>query len=51
MTTDQLGTESETPDRRRAADRRLSDRRVLRRVLQVGQRSADRRVSDRRTAN
>jgi len=51
MTTDQLGTESETPDRRHGTDRRLNDRRVLRRVLQVGQLSADRRVSDRRTAN
>ena len=50
MTTDQLSAESETPDRRRETDRRLSDRRVLRRVLQVGQRSADdQRVSDRRT--
>ena len=50
MTTDQLSTESETPDRRSETDRRLSDRRVLRRVLQVGQRSADdQRVSDRRT--
>ncbi len=50
MTTDQLSTESETPDRRSETDRRLSARRVLRRVLPVGQRSAeDQRVSDRRT--
>jgi hypothetical protein len=38
MTTDQLSTESETPDRRSETDRRLSDRRVLRCVLRVGQR-------------
>jgi hypothetical protein len=41
MTTDQLSTQSETPDRRGGTDRRASDRRVLRCVLPVGQRSSD----------